>query len=44
MSQVSVLMRSEPGEGKTSPTPDMNITAEIKTGQRGKLCGRGEPT
>ena len=58
MSQGSVLVRSEPGEGKTSPTqgaaatlrlgqqdmlidgrrvrlsPGMNITAEIKTGQR----------
>ena len=58
MSQGSVLARSEPDEGKTSPTlgaaatlrlgqqdmlidgrrvrlsPGMNITAEIKTGQR----------
>ncbi len=58
MSQGSVLLRSEPSGGKTSPTlgaaatlrlgqqdtlidgrrvrlsPGMNITAEIKTGQR----------
>ena len=42
MSQVGVLARSKPVEGKTSPTleatstlsPGMNITAEIKTGQR----------
>ena len=42
MSQGSVLVRSEPCEGETSPTQGavatlrlgMNITAEIKTGQR----------